>query len=216
MEAFTTLTSLAAPLWNQRTDATHNQPPALRDNVDTDLIIPKQFLKVLQRKGLGNGLFYDLRHDDKGNPVKGFVLDEPCYKGARILLAGDNFGSGSSREHAVWSLDDAGFRCVIASSFADIFYNNCFKNGVLPITLSPEQVTDLAGFAAHTQEPITVDLPQQTVTRADGVTYDFTIEPFRKKCLLEALDDIALTSAHEAAITAFEKTNRTELPWLWS
>ena len=216
MDAFTILTSLAVPLWNQRTEARHNQLPALRDNVDTDLIIPKQFLKALQRKGMGKGLFYNLRHDEDGNPVKGFVLDEPCYQGARILLAGDNFGSGSSREHAVWSLDDAGFRCVIASSFADIFYNNCFKNGVLPITLSPEQVTDLATFAAHTQDPITVDLPQQTVTRPDGVTYDFTIEPFRKKCLLEALDDIALTSAHEAAITDFEKTNRKELPWLWS
>jgi len=201
MEPFTQLTATAVPLG--------------MDNVDTDMIIPKQFLKTIKRTGLSRGLFYDLRFDDTGNPVD-FVLDRPEYQGARILIAGDNFGCGSSREHAPWALLDHGIRCIIAPSFADIFYGNCFKNGILPITLPPAQVSHLRDLAERGDGGrFSVDLDSQTVTDPDGQTYAFEIEPFRKHCLYNGLDDIALTLENDAAITAFEQRDKQVRPWLY-
>ena len=199
MEKFTKLSGVAAPL------------PMV--NVDTDKIIPKQFLKTIQRSGLSKGLFYELRFDEQGNP-KDFVLDQPAYKDAKFLVAGDNFGCGSSREHAPWALLDAGIRCVIAPSFADIFYNNCFKNGILPITLPQEQVDLLMDDAERgSNAVITVDLEKQEITGPDGGTLTFEIDPFRKHCLLNGLDDIALTLEKESAITRFEAERESAQPW---
>ena len=199
MNAFTTLTSIAAPLPLQ--------------NVDTDMIIPKQFLKTIKRTGLKDGLFYEMRYSVDGKKIDDFVLHRPPYDAAHILIAYENFGCGSSREHAPWALLDFGIRCVIAPSFADIFYNNCFKNGILPISLPREQVDSLMQNAENGQK-LTVDLSAQTV-RAGNHTFSFTLDAFRKKCLMEGLDDIGLTLTHIEAIGAFEATSHSERPWLF-
>jgi 3-isopropylmalate/(R)-2-methylmalate dehydratase small subunit len=199
MEKFTTLTAVAAPL------------PMI--NVDTDMIIPKQFLKTIKRTGLGRSLFYELRYDD-GKERPDFVLNQPAYRKAQILVTGENFGCGSSREHAPWALLDFGIRCVISTSFADIFYNNCFKNGILPITVSPdvlEKLLDDAGRGANAI--ISVDLEKQEIRGPDGGVVHFDIDPFRKHCLLNGLDDIGLTLQHEAEIAAFEEKARQARPW---
>ena len=211
MKAFTRITGLAAPLD--------------RANVDTDQIIPKQFLKSIKRTGFGPNLFDEWRYLDVGQPYQDnskrplnpeFVLNQPRYQGASVLLARENFGCGSSREHAPWALDEYGFRCVIAPSFADIFFNNSFKNGLLPIILSATEVDEL--FQQVEAEPgyqLTVDLAAQTVTRPDGKTYSFEIDEFRKHCLLHGLDDIGLTLQDADAIRAFESKHRAAQPWLF-
>lgn len=211
MEKFTTLQALVAPLD--------------RPNVDTDAIIPKQFLKSIRRSGFGPNLFDGWRYLDHGEPGQDnsgrllnpdFVLNQPRYEGARILLGRENFGCGSSREHAVWALEDYGFRVVIAPSFADIFFSNCFKNGVLPIVLDPARIDALfEAVAATPGYRLTVDLQAQTVTTPDGEVLDFEVDPFRKHCLLEGLDDIGLTLQHADAIRAYEERRRTEAPWLF-
>ncbi len=202
MEKFTKLTAVAAPL------------PMV--NVDTDKIIPKQFLKTIARTGLSKGLFYDMRFDEAGEPKAGFVLDQPAYRQAKILVAGANFGCGSSREHAPWALLDFGIRCVIAPSFADIFYNNCFKNGMLPITLPRAQVDLLMDDAERGSNAIiTVDLESQTVTGPDGGEIHFEIDPFRQHCLLNGLDDIGLSLEKAVAIDGFEDGQRAAQPWLY-
>ena len=192
MDKFTVLTGVAAPL------------PIL--NVDTDMIIPKQYLKTIKRTGLGTGLFAEMRYRDDGSENPDFVLNKPAYRNAQILVAGDNFGCGSSREHAPWALLDFGIRCVISTSFADIFYNNCFKNGILPITVSPEDIEKLFDDAERgANATLTIDLEKQEIRGPDGGTVRFDIDPFRKRCLLEGLDDIGLTLEKGAAIESFEK-----------
>ena len=202
MEKFTKLTGVAAPM------------PLV--NIDTDMIIPKQFLKTIKRTGLGANLFDEMRFDRDGNEIEDFVLNQPAYREARILVAGDNFGCGSSREHAPWALLDFGIRCVISTSFADIFYNNCFKNGILPIKLSKEQVDALMEDAERgSNARMTVDLEEQTVTGSDGEVHGFEIDPFRKHCLLNGLDDIGLTAETAAsAIDAYEARTAERRPWL--
>ncbi|WP_114966240.1 3-isopropylmalate dehydratase small subunit [Alkalilacustris brevis] len=201
MDKFTTLTGVAAPL------------PMV--NVDTDMIIPKQFLKTIKRSGLGKNLFDEMRYDQKGNEIPDFVLNQPAYRNAEILVGGENFGCGSSREHAPWALLDFGIRCVIAPSFADIFFNNCFKNGILPITLPQEQVDILMDDARKgANARMTVDLENQTITTSDGQTIGFEVDPFRKHCLLNGLDDIGLTLEKVAAIDAFEARAATLRPWV--
>jgi 3-isopropylmalate/(R)-2-methylmalate dehydratase small subunit len=200
MEKFTTLSGVAAPL------------PMV--NVDTDMIIPKQFLKTVKRTGLSEGLFYEMRFDENGKAKGDFILDQPAYQNAQILVAGENFGCGSSREHAPWALLDAGIRCVIAPSFADIFYNNCFKNGILPIVLPPEQVDLLMDDAQRgANAVVTVDLEKQEITGPDGGSIKFDLDPFRKHCLLNGLDDIGLTLEKADKIAAFETTRKTSQPW---
>ncbi|HEX9791810.1 MAG TPA: 3-isopropylmalate dehydratase small subunit, partial [Kiloniellales bacterium] len=185
-------------------------------NVDTDKIIPKQFLKTIKRTGLAKGLFYDLRFDEAGKPKTDFVLDQPAYKNAKILVTGENFGCGSSREHAPWALLDAGIRCIIATSFADIFYNNCFKNGILPIVLPKEQVDMLMDDAKRGANAIvSIDLEKQEITGPDGGTLRFEIDAFRKHCLLNGLDDIGLTQQKAAKIETYEARQRTSEPWLY-
>ena len=192
MEKFTKLTGVAAPL------------PMI--NVDTDMIIPKQFLKTIKRSGLGKNLFDEMRYDDDGNEIPDFVLNKPAYRNAQILVSGDNFGCGSSREHAPWSLLDFGIRCVIAPSFADIFYNNCFKNGILPIRLPQEDVDKLMADAERgANATVTVDLESQEITGPDGGCIKFEVEEFRKHCLLNGLDDIGLTLQKADAINDFER-----------
>ncbi len=203
MEPFTTLTGLVAPLD--------------RMNVDTDQIIPKQFLKTIHRTGLREGLFYDWRMVQDGSPDPEFFLNQPRYRGATILLTRDNFGCGSSREHAPWSLLDQGFRCLIAPSFADIFYNNCFQNSILPVVLKPEDVQQLFEAVFQTDGyRVTVDLAMQTVTTPHAHTYRFEVDPFRKDCLLRGLDTVGLTLQHDATITAYENRRKAEAPWLFS
>jgi len=203
MQAFTTLTGLVAALD--------------RVNVDTDQIIPKQFLKTIKRTGLREGLFFDWRKQKDGTPDPSFFLNQPRYQGATILLTRDNFGCGSSREHAPWALLDQGFRCIIAPSFADIFYNNCFQNGILPVVLNMDDVQTLMKDALATPGyNLTVDLGNQTVTTAGGAGYQFDIDPFRKDCLYRGLDSIGLTLQHEPAITAYETRRKAEAPWLFS
>lgn len=203
MRAFTTLTGLVAPLD--------------RVNVDTDQIIPKQFLKTIKRTGLREGLFYDWRRKADGSQDPGFFLNQPRYREAVILLTRDNFGCGSSREHAPWALLDQGFRCVIAPSFADIFYNNCFQNGILPVILKADEVDGLMQAALTTPEyRLTVDLEAQRVSAPSGAMYRFEIDPFRKDCLVRGLDSIGLTLQHEAAIRAYETARKTETPWLFA
>jgi len=203
MEAFTILTGLVAVLD--------------RVNVDTDQIIPKQFLKTIKRTGLREGLFYDWRRRKDGSPDPDFFLNQPRYQGAPILLTRDNFGCGSSREHAPWALLDQGFRCIIAPSFADIFYNNCFQNGILPVVLKADEVQALMRDALATQGySLTVDLGRQTVTTATGTSYRFEIDPFRKDCLYRGLDSIGLTLQQEPAIAAYETRRRSEAPWLFT
>lgn len=202
MEAFTVLHGKAAPLD--------------RVNVDTDQIIPKQYLKTIKRTGLREGLFTDWRYTSDGSPVESFVLNQPRYDGASILLARDNFGCGSSREHAPWALLDYGFRCIIAPSFADIFFNNCFKNGMLPVVLQNAEVDRL--FQEVETQPgyrLTVDLAAQTVTTQSGATFRFAVDPFRKDCLLNGLDEIGLTLQHAADIDAYEQRRKREAPWLF-
>lgn len=177
--------------------------PLDKVNVDTDQIVPKQFLKLIQRTGFGQYLFYDWRYENGGIPRKDFVLNDPAYQNSRILLARDNFGCGSSREHAVWALDDYGFRVIISTSFADIFYNNCFKNGILPIRVPDDILEKL--FA--TKSEIEVDLETQSI-KADGISISFQIEPHWKKILLEGLDDIAMTLLHEDQIVKYERSHK--------
>ena len=201
MEKFEKLTGVAAPL------------PLI--NVDTDMIIPKQFLKTIKRSGLGVNLFDEMRYDDEGNEKPDFVLNKPAYREAEILVAGDNFGCGSSREHAPWAIKDFGIKAIISTSFADIFFNNCFKNGILPIVLPQEQVDALMKDAEKgANARITVDLEEQTVTSSDGEVFHFEVDPFRKHCLLNGLDDIALTLEKAPAIQAFENKMATERPWV--
>ncbi len=203
MQAFTTLTGLVAPLD--------------RVNVDTDQIIPKQFLKTIKRTGLREGLFFDWRKMKDGSPDPNFFLNQSRYRAATILLTRDNFGCGSSREHAPWALLDQGFRCVIAPSFADIFYNNCFQNGILPVVLKADEVLTLMKEVIGTEGyRLTVDLGNQTVTTPEGSTYRFNVDPFRKDCLYRGLDSIGLTLRHEAAITAYEQRRQQDAPWLFT
>ncbi len=202
MEKFNKVTGVAAPL------------PMV--NVDTDKIIPKQFLKTIERTGLSKGLFYELRTDENGNPRDDFVLDREPYTNAEILIAGDNFGCGSSREHAPWALQDFGIKAVIAPSFADIFYNNSFKNGMLLIKLPQEQIDNLMSVANDPENPeITVDLEAQEVRAPNGVVYLFELDPFLKHCLLEGLDDIGLTMQRDGKIGDFEGGQRGRQPWLY-
>jgi 3-isopropylmalate/(R)-2-methylmalate dehydratase small subunit len=192
MKPFTKMTGLVAPMD--------------RVNVDTDQMVPKQFLKLLTREGYGRVLFYDWRYLPGEKPNPDFVLNKPRYKGASVLLARANFGCGSSREHAPWAILDYGFRAILAPSYADIFYNNCFKNGILPVTLANEQIDELFKRTEATEGyGVSVDLEQQVVTDGQGLRYSFTVDPFRRECLLKGLDDIGLTLVHEAEITAFEK-----------
>ena len=184
-------------------------------NIDTDMIIPKQFLKTIKRSGLGVNLFSEMRYTDDGGENKDFVLNKPAYRSAEILVAGDNFGCGSSREHAPWALLDFGIRCVISTSFADIFYNNCFKNGILPIKVSADERDALLADAADSENPqLSIDLVSQTISRPNGVEISFEIDPFRKQCLLDGLDDIGLTMEKETSISQFEAGRKTDMPWL--
>ena len=184
-------------------------------NIDTDMIIPKQFLKTIKRSGLGVNLFSEMRYTDEGGENADFVLNKPAYRNAEILVAGDNFGCGSSREHAPWALLDFGIRCVISTSFADIFYNNCFKNGILPIMVSADERDALLADASDSENPeLTIDLVSQTISRPNGVKISFEIDPFRKQCLLDGLDDIGLTMEKEASISTFEDGRKADMPWL--
>jgi 3-isopropylmalate/(R)-2-methylmalate dehydratase small subunit len=200
MDKFTSLTSVAAPL------------PMI--NVDTDMIIPKQFLKTIKRTGLGKSLFYEMRFTEKGEENPDFVLNKPAYRNAKILVAGENFGCGSSREHAPWALLDFGIRCVISTSFADIFYNNCFKNGILPVIVSPEDLEKLMDDAERgANATLTVDLENQEIRGPDGGVVRFAIDPFRKKCLIEGLDDVGLTMQKAEKIKSFEEKAALARPW---
>ena len=201
MQKFDKLTGVAAPLNIL--------------NIDTDMIIPKQFLKTIKRSGLGKNLFDEMRFRHDGSEIDDFVLNRAPYRNAEILVAGDNFGCGSSREHAPWALLDFGVRCVISTSFADIFYNNCFKNGILPIVVSADDRDALMADASDTENPeLSVDLVNQTIRRPNGPTVSFEIDPFRKKCLLEGLDDIGLTLAKADDIDSYEAGREKDQPWL--
>lgn len=184
-------------------------------NIDTDMIIPKQFLKTIQRSGLGKSLFFEMRFTNDGDEKADFVLNKPAYRQSQILVAGDNFGCGSSREHAPWALLDYGIRCVISTSFADIFYNNCFKNGILPIKVSPDERDALLADASDTENPeLKIDLESQTISRPNGAAISFEIDPFRKECLLNGLDDIGLTLEKTEAIGSYEEGRKSSMPWL--
>ena len=201
MDKFDHLTGVAAPL--------------NMINVDTDMIIPKQFLKTIKRTGLGKSLFFEMRFKDDGSEVEDFVLNKLAYRESTIMVGGDNFGCGSSREHAPWALLDFGIKCVIAPNFADIFYNNCFKNGILPIKLPQEDVDKLMEDAERgANATLTVDLEAQTITGPDGGSISFEIDPFKKKCLLQGLDDVGLTMKKEDAISKFENDKKASEPWL--
>ncbi|WP_323040656.1 3-isopropylmalate dehydratase small subunit [Gemmobacter sp.] len=201
MDKFTTLTGIAAPM------------PLV--NIDTDMIIPKQFLKTIQRSGLGKNLFDEMRYTQDGAEIPGFVLNQPAYRQSQIIVAGDNFGCGSSREHAPWALLDFGIRAVVSTSFADIFYNNCFKNGILPIILPQEAVDVLMEDARKgANARMTVDLENQTVTASDGQTFSFDVDPFKKHCLLNGLDDIGLSLEKVTAIDTFEEKLSAARPWV--
>jgi 3-isopropylmalate/(R)-2-methylmalate dehydratase small subunit len=203
MKKFTHLTGVAAPL--------------NIINVDTDMVIPKQFLTTITRSGLGKGLFYEMRYDAKGKENPDFVLNKPQYRKAEILVAGENFGCGSSREHAPWALADFGIRCVIAPSFADIFNNNSAKNGILLVALPKDQVAKLMAEAEKgANAKITVDLETQTITSPDGEVFKFDIDPFKKHCLLNGLDDIGLTMQQKPKIEGFEEKQRASQPWLYA
>ena len=184
-------------------------------NIDTDMIIPKQFLKTIKRSGLGKNLFDEMRFDDDKNEIPGFILNNNPWRNSKILIAGDNFGCGSSREHAPWALLDFGIKSVISTSFADIFYNNCFKNGILPITVSEDQRIALLADAGDSENPILeIDLPNQKITRLNGAFINFELDPFRKKCLLNGLDDIDLTLEKSQEIVSFENKRDLNFPWL--
>ena len=200
MEKFTVLEGVAAPL--------------RQINVDTDKIIPKQYLKTIKRTGLGKGLFSEMRYNDDGSENPDFVLNKSAYRNAKILVADDNFGCGSSREHAPWALMDFGIRCVISTSFGDIFYNNCFKNGILPIRVSPEDLEKLFDDAERgANSTLTVDLEEQVIRGPDGGTVKFEVDPFRKHCLLKGLDDIGLTKQKQDKIVSYEKQVADARPW---
>ena len=197
----------------------HDSVAALMDrsNVDTDQIIPKQFLKKVERSGFGIHLFHDWRYNDDGSDNAEFELNKPAFKGAKILVAGDNFGCGSSREHAPWAIADYGFNTIISTSYADIFYNNCFKNGILAIRVSQEQLDKvIAEISANEGVRFTVDLENQQVITPAGNGFTFEIDPFRKGNLLSGLDDIGLTLKHVDKITAYEVTHKQNFPWLWA
>jgi len=200
MDKFTTLTGIAAPM------------PLV--NIDTDMIIPKQYLKTIKRTGLGVALFDEMRHNPDGTEIADFVLNQPQYRSAEILIAGDNFGCGSSREHAPWALLDFGIRCVVSTSFADIFYNNCFKNGILPVVL-PQEVVDVLMEDARrgANARMTVDLEAQTITTSDGQSFAFEVDAFKKHCMLNGLDDIGLTLEKASAIDAYEAKVGMLRPW---
>ena len=201
MEKFTTLTGVAAPM--------------NMINIDTDMIIPKQYLTTVGRTGLGKALFFEMRYNDDGSENPDFVLNQPAYRNATILVAGDNFGCGSSREHAPWALLDFGIRCVIATSFADIFYNNCFKNGILPIKLPPEDVAKLMADAERgANATVTIDLENQVITGPDGGEVKFDLDEFKKHCLFNGLDDIGLTMKNAAKIDDYEDAQKSSQPWL--
>ena len=201
MEKFTKLTGVAAPM-----DMI---------NIDTDMVIPKQFLKTIGRTGLGPSLIFEMRYLDDGSENPDFVLNQPAYRNATILVAGDNFGCGSSREHAPWALLDFGIRCVIATSFADIFYNNCFKNGILPIKLPPEDVAKLMDDAERgANATVTIDLENQVITGPDGGEVKFDLDEFKKHCLFNGLDDIGLTMKNAAKIDDYEDAQKSSQPWL--
>lgn len=201
MKKFEQFTGIAAPM------------PLV--NIDTDMIIPKQFLKTVKRTGLGVSLFFEMRYDLEGNDNPDFVLNKPAWKNAEIIIAGDNFGCGSSREHAPWALLDYGIKCVISTGIADIFYNNCFKNGILPVTLPKEKVDALMDFAeSGSNARLTVDLENQEITAPDGTRFSFEIDSFKKKCLLEGLDDIGLTMEKVSHIDRFEENYSLSRPWL--
>lgn len=200
MEKFTKLTGVAAPMSVV--------------NIDTDMIIPKNYLKTIKRTGLGKGLFADMRYLPDGTENPDFILNKPAYRNAKIIVAGDNFGCGSSREHAPWALADFGIRCVISTSFADIFYNNCFKNGILPIIVSPEDLEKLMDDAERgANATLTIDLEKKEITGPDGGTLKFDLDEFRRHCLLNGLDDIGLTMRKATSIDAFEQKNVKEHPW---
>lgn len=201
MDKFVKLSGVAAPL--------------RMINVDTDIIIPKQFLKTIKRAGLGKSAFYDIRYNDDGSEKADFVLNRPAYRGASILITGENFGCGSSREHAPWAILDMGIRCIIAESFADIFYNNSFKNGILPIRLPKDQVETLMKEAEDNPgTPFEIDLENQVITRGNKFSFAFDVEPFRKHCLLNGLDDIGLTEVKGAKIKDFETNDQNKRPWI--
>lgn len=201
MDKFTTLTGIAAPM------------PLV--NIDTDMIIPKQFLKTIKRSGLGANLFDEMRFTQDGKEIPDFVLNQPAYRKAEILVAGDNFGCGSSREHAPWALLDFGIRCVISTSFADIFYSNCFKNGILPIVLPKDAVDHLMDDANKgANARIAIDLEDQTVTASDGTRFSFEVDAFKKHCLLNGIDDIGLTMEKAASIESFESAAAQTRPWV--
>ena len=201
MDKFTKLSGIAAPM------------PLV--NIDTDMIIPKQFLKTIKRSGLGVNLFDEMRYDGEGNEIPDFVLNKPQYRDAQILVAGENFGCGSSREHAPWAIKDFGISCVIAPSYADIFYNNCFKNGILPIALPQEQVDVLMKDAEKgSNARIEVDLEAQTITSSDGDVFTFEVDAFKKHCLMNGLDDIGLSMEKVSAIDSFEAKASAERPWV--
>ncbi|MEE2699683.1 MAG: 3-isopropylmalate dehydratase small subunit [Pseudomonadota bacterium] len=201
MEKFTKITGIAAPM-----DLI---------NIDTDMVIPKQYLTTIERTGLGKGLFHEMRYNKDGTENPDFVLNKPAYRKATILVAGENFGCGSSREHAPWALLDFGFRCIIAPSFADIFYNNCFKNGILPIRLPQKSVDSLMEDANRgANATITINLEEEIITRPDGEKIKFSLDEFKKYCLLNGLDDIGLTMENEDKISSFEKNRLATQPWL--
>lgn len=201
MEKFEKVTGVAAPM------------PLV--NIDTDMIIPKVFLKSIARTGFGKNLFDEMRYNRDGSEIEDFVLNKPAYRNAEILIAGDNFGCGSSREHAPWAIADFGIKSIVSTSFADIFYNNCFKNGILPIVLPQEQVDVLMKDAEKGENArMTVDLEAQTITTSDGDSFSFEVDPFRKHCLLNGLDDIGLTLEKKDAISAFESRASAERPWV--
>jgi len=201
MDQFTTLTAVAAPM--------------PRVNIDTDAIIPKQYLKTIKRSGLGTGLFSELRYKDDGSPNPDFVLNKPAYKDAKIIVAGDNFGCGSSREHAPWALKDYGITCVISTSFADIFYNNCFQNGLLPAIVKPEDLEKLMDDAGRgANATLTVNLEKQEIYGPDGGIVKFEIDPFKKHCLLNGLDGIGLTEQKADQIAAYETMHQADRPWV--
>ena len=183
-------------------------------NIDTDMIIPKQFLKTIKRTGLGKNLFFEMRYDDNGNEIKDFILNQEPYNQSKILITGKNFGCGSSREHAPWALLDFGITCVISSSYADIFYSNCFKNGILPIILPEEKIKELSEYSKRKEE-ISIDLKEEKIIFGNS-EIKFDIDPFKKKCLLEGLDDIALSLTKKEKITNFEENLKNNKPWIFN
>ena len=208
MEKFSKIKGIAAPMLSS-----DGNQFSMMINIDTDMIIPKQFLKTIKRSGLGKGLFYEMRFDENGNKVSEFILNNIPYDKSKILVALENFGCGSSREHAPWALTDFGIKVILAKSFADIFYNNCFKNGILPIRLAQDKV-DILMEQANNKKTLTIDLKEQKIISEDGNSINFDIDEFRKKCLLEGLDDIGLTLQKKEKITQYETQLKLSHPWI--